>query len=84
MRLSRIVARLLKRTKNSVAIAAIVAVAILAGHTASAQLANPGVSQPLASLKTVSVPEPSNLSEFVKDKSAAILLGKSLPIILPK
>ena len=70
--------RLLKQTKNSVAIAAIVAVAILAGHTASAQLANPGVSQPLASLKTVSVSEPSNLGEFVKDKSAAILLGKSL------
>ena len=78
IRLSRIGARLLKRTKNSVAIAAIVAVAILAGHTASAQLVNTGVSQPLASLKTVLVPEPSNLGEFVKDKSAAILLGKSL------
>ena len=72
------VARLLKRIKNSVAIAAIVAGAILAGHVASAQLVDPGVSQPLASLKTVSVPEPSNLGEFVKDKSAAILLGKSL------
>ncbi len=72
------VARLLKRIKNSVAIAAIVAVAILAGHVASAQLVDPGVSQPLASLKTVSISEPSNLGEFVKDKSAAILLGKSL------
>ncbi|MCY7277684.1 MAG: cytochrome C peroxidase, partial [Phormidesmis sp. CAN_BIN44] len=72
------VARLLKRTENGVVIAALVAVAILAGHTASAQLVDTGVSQPLASLKTVSVSEPSNLGEFVKNKSAAILLGKSL------
>lgn len=71
-------ARLLKRAKNSAAIAMLVAVAILAGHTASAQLANTAPSQPLASLKTVAVSEPSNLGEFVKNKSAAILLGKSL------
>ena len=72
------VARLLKRTKNSVAIAALVAVAILAGHAASAQIVGTAPSQPLASLKTVAVSEPSNLGEFVKNKSAAILLGKSL------
>ena len=74
----RFVARLLKRKSNSMAIATVVAVAILAGHTASAQLVGTGPSQPLASLKTVSVPEPSNLGEFVKDKTAAIRLGKSL------
>lgn len=30
------------------------------------------------SLKTVPVPEPANLAEFVKDKQAAIVLGKAL------
>ena len=39
---------------------------------------NPGPSQPLASLKTVSIPEPDNLKDFVQDKAAAIALGKSL------
>lgn len=76
--LFRLVARWLKRTSNIMAIATVVAVAILAGHTASAQLAAPDPSQPLASLKTVAVPEPSNLGEFVKNKTAAIVLGKSL------
>src|SRR4051812_40845655 len=33
---------------------------------------------PPASLKTVSVPEPPNLSDFVADKAAAIRLGKAL------
>ncbi len=30
------------------------------------------------SLKTIAVPEPSNLSEFVRDRTAAIALGKAL------
>jgi len=30
------------------------------------------------SLKTISVPEPSNLADFIRDKAAAILLGKAL------
>lgn len=38
----------------------------------------PPVSVPLASLKTITVPEPSNLSDFVADKQAAIRLGKAL------
>jgi cytochrome c peroxidase len=59
------------------AIATVVAVAILAGHTASAQI-TPRPPNPLASLKTVAVPEPPNLGEFVKDKKAAIALGKAL------
>lgn len=59
-------------------IATVVAVAILAGHTASAQLGPPRPPNPLASLKTVAVPEPPNLGEFVKDKPAAIALGKAL------
>jgi cytochrome c peroxidase len=75
--LFRLVARLLKRTSHIMAIATIVTVAILAGHTASAQVP-PRPPNPLASLKTVPVPEPPNLGEFVKNKPAAIVLGKAL------
>ncbi|MEG3960439.1 cytochrome c peroxidase, partial [Microcoleus sp. herbarium2] len=70
-------ARWLKRTSNIMAIATVVAVAILAGHTVSAQI-TPRPPNPLASLKTVAVSEPPNLGEFVKNKSAAIALGKAL------
>jgi cytochrome c peroxidase len=76
--LFRLVARWLKRTSNIMAIATVVAVAILAGHTASAQFVASEPSEALASLKTVAVSEPSNLGEFVKDKKAAIVLGKAL------
>lgn len=65
-----------KSLKSSVAIASLVTMAILAGHTVSAQVSPP--SQPLGSLKSVAIPEPSNLGEFVKNKTAAIELGKSL------
>ena len=75
--LFRLVARWLKRTSNIMAIATVVAVAILAGHTASAQI-TPRPPNPLASLKNVAVSEPPNLGEFVKDKKAAIALGKAL------
>src|SRR4028118_957869 len=74
--LFRLVARQLKRTSHIMAIATVVAVAILAGHTASAQVGPP--PNPLASLKTVAVPEPPNLGQFVKNKPAAIALGKAL------
>ena len=61
------------------AIATVIAVAILAGHTTSAQLAAASEpSEALVSLKTVPVPEPPNLGEFVKNKPAAIALGKAL------
>jgi cytochrome c peroxidase len=76
--LFRLVARWLKRKSHIMAIATVVAVAILAGHTASAQLAASEPSEALASLKTVAVPEPPNLGEFVKNKPAAIALGKAL------
>src|SRR4051794_15865512 len=33
---------------------------------------------PPPSLKTVTVPEPANLSDFIRDKKAAIALGKAL------
>jgi cytochrome c peroxidase len=63
--------------KRNASISALVMVVVLAGQVASAQF-NPGPSQPLGSLKTVSVPEPANLGEFVQNKTAAIVLGKSL------
>ena len=49
------------------------AVMIIAGHTVSAQL----IIEPPPSLKTVPIPGPENLSDFIKDKTAAIALGKS-------
>jgi cytochrome c peroxidase len=70
--LFRLVGTLLKRKSNIMAIATVVAVAILAGHTASAQVV------PNPSLKNVPVPEPPNLGEFVKNRPAAIALGKAL------
>src|SRR4028119_2540473 len=76
--LFRLVARWLKRTSHIMAIATVVAVAILGGHTASAQVIASEPSEALVSLKTVAVSEPPNLGEFVKDKKAAIVLGKAL------
>jgi len=73
----RLVARLLKRKSQIMAIATVITVAILAGHTASAQVP-PRPPNPLASLKDKPVPEPPNLGEFVKDRPAAIALGKAL------
>ncbi|MUG91623.1 cytochrome C peroxidase [Scytonema sp. UIC 10036] len=61
--------------KKGMTVAVLITVTVLAGHTASAQLQPPPAPP---SLKTVKVPEPDNLGEFVKDKVAAIKLGKSL------
>ena len=58
---------------KTITIAAIILAAVIAGNTVSAQ-----VTPPLASLKSVSVPQPDNLGDFVKDKAAAIKLGKTL------
>lgn len=77
--LTRLVSRLSKRMKRGATIVALVATAVIAGHAVSAQVApTAGPSQPLGSLKTVSVPQPDNLGDFVKDKVAAIRLGKAL------
>ncbi|KST68524.1 cytochrome C peroxidase [Mastigocoleus testarum BC008] len=61
--------------KKGTTITILVIAIILAGNTVSAQLNAP---EPPPSLKTVQVPEPDNLGEFVKDKVAAIELGKAL------
>ncbi|GAB1541579.1 hypothetical protein NUACC21_42500 [Scytonema sp. NUACC21] len=66
--------RLLSRYSKGTAIAVIVVAAVVSGHTVSGQIAGP---PPLASLKTVSVPEPDNLGDFINNKTAAIKLGKA-------
>ncbi len=77
-RLGQLVSSWSKSLKRFSAISALVMATLLAGHTVSAQIINPEPFQPLASLKTVSIPEPDNLKDFVQDKTAAIALGKSL------
>jgi len=72
--LNRLASKLSKRMKRGITIVTLVAATVLAGHAVSAQLVVP----PPPSLRTVPVPEPDNLGEFVKDKVAAIALGKSL------
>lgn len=67
-----------RKTRSTATITTVVAIAVLAGHTVSAQLVPAAPSQPLASLKSIPVPEPANLGEFVKDRAAAIRLGKAL------
>ncbi|WP_138503343.1 cytochrome-c peroxidase [Nostoc sp. PA-18-2419] len=63
----------LKSSSKTVVIAAMITAAVIAGNSVSAQItASP------ASLKNVSVPQPDNLGDFVKDKVAAIKLGKAL------
>ncbi|WP_223280216.1 cytochrome-c peroxidase [Nostoc sp. PA-18-2419] len=63
----------LKSSSKTIVIAAMITVAVIAGNSVSAQItASP------ASLKNVSVPQPDNLGDFVKDKVAAIKLGKAL------
>nr|WP_322714331.1 cytochrome c peroxidase [Nostoc sp. ChiSLP03a]MDZ8215566.1 cytochrome c peroxidase [Nostoc sp. ChiSLP03a] len=61
------------RFSKTVTIAAIILVAVVAGNTVSAV-----TGQSPVSLKSVSVPEPDNLGDFVADKTAAIKLGKTL------
>ncbi|MCA1995151.1 MAG: hypothetical protein LDL41_24345 [Coleofasciculus sp. S288] len=61
------------RGARGMTMAAIAIIAVLAGHLASAQ-----VTPPFPSLKSVAVPEPDNLGDFIKNKTAAIKLGKAL------
>ncbi|MBD2487672.1 cytochrome-c peroxidase [Aulosira sp. FACHB-615] len=76
-RFGRITSQLSKSIKRSVTIAALVVVAILAGHTLSAQLVSAQVAT-LPPLSAVPVPEPDNIGDFIRNKTAAIALGKAL------
>ena len=66
-----------KTIKKNVTIVTLVATTVLVGHSVSAQLATNSPSPP-GSLKSVPIPEPDNLKDFIKDKTAAIALGKTL------
>ncbi len=66
-----------KTIKKNVTIVTLVATTVLVGHSVSAQLATNSPSPP-GSLKSVPIPEPDNLNDFIKDKTAAIALGKTL------
>src|SRR5512140_1724414 len=60
-------------------IAAMAMLAVMAmGRHEIANAQTPDVARPLASLKSVRVPEPANLGDFVRDRAAAIALGKAL------
>ncbi|MBD1932565.1 MULTISPECIES: cytochrome-c peroxidase [Cyanophyceae] len=76
--LNRLGSRLSKRIKKSMVMVAIAAIIVLAGHTVAAQVSPSEQSQSPASLKSVPIPQPDNLGQFVKDKTAAIALGKTL------
>ncbi len=78
-KVSNLVSNLSKKIKNSIAITVIVAIAVLAGHSVSAQVTPIPVNFfPLTPLSDVKVPEPDNLYDYVKDKKKAIVLGKAL------
>lgn len=67
--------RLRSKYSRAITIAVLVTAAVICGHTVSAQVTP---APAIASLKTVSVPEPDNIGDFIRDKTAAIKLGKSL------
>lgn len=58
-------------------LSALTLLGLVSAASASA-LAETADFEPLVSLKTLTVPEPSNLDTFVKNKAAAIALGKAL------
>ncbi|HEY9650687.1 MAG TPA: cytochrome c peroxidase [Coleofasciculaceae cyanobacterium] len=70
-------ASLQMKLSRSIAIAILVAAAVIVGNGVSAQIA-PANPSNLASLRTVSVAQPDNIGDFIKDKTATIALGKAL------
>ena len=61
-----------------IAAAAVTPLLALAANSFQQEPAAPEPPAPLASLKTVPIPEPPNLGEFVANRTAAIKLGKAL------
>ena len=59
-------------------LAVLAAVALVIAFQQDAVVRAQDVMRPLASLKTVPTPEPKNLMRFVRDRAAAIVLGKAL------
>ena len=77
--LARLTSRFSKRIKRSATIVVIIAITVTAGHTVEAQITTSTPAAP-PSLKSVPVPGPddSDLAQFIRDKTAAIALGKTL------
>ena len=67
----------MKRLTFRVGIGVVIGLLAAAGSVLS-QVPAPGDPPRPPSLKTVPVPEPANLGDFVKDRQAAIRLGKAL------
>jgi cytochrome c peroxidase len=65
-----------KQLSRIATISGAITIAVLVGDWGAAQVAP--ISSPLAPLKSVSVPEPDNLLQFVQSKTKAIELGKAL------
>lgn len=80
--LVQLTSSLSRSIKKRAKFVAIFAIALIAGHGMSSQLAAqvPPPFQPLTSLKTVPVPGPSDseLNKYIKDRNAATVLGKAL------
>lgn len=55
-----------------------VALTFLAGHVIAAPQLPPDQPRSLAALKTVPIPKPTNLKDFIRNEDAAIRLGKAL------
>jgi cytochrome c peroxidase len=68
----------LKRLSKLTTALSAVTIAVLIGSFASAQIAPAPPSSPLAPLRSVPVPQPDNLADFVSNKDKAIELGKAL------
>lgn len=87
VKFTQFISGLLSKKNRTITVAALVAVAILAGHSVSAQIATPPPALlALGPLSSVPVPEPDNLNQFlvtdkktgVVNKAPAIALGKAL------
>jgi cytochrome c peroxidase len=69
----------MRRFSKLATLVAAVAVAVLIGNVSEAQISpTTAPSAPLAPLRSVPVPGPSNLSDFVSSKEKTIELGKAL------
>ncbi len=87
VKFTQFISGLLSKINRTITVAVLVTVAIVAGHSVSAQIATPPPALlTLGPLSSVPVPEPDNLNEFLVtdkktglvNKAPAIALGKAL------
>ena len=70
--IERRIFKISRSLKKMTAITALVMVMILAGNSVSAQISS------IRPLGEIGIPKPDNINRFIKDKTAAIALGKTL------